>query len=140
MILYLETSNLAKLYVDEPGTEEVQKSIQEADVVATSVVAYPEARAAFARKHREKAIRAVDYRALREAFDSEWNRYFVLFLNDEIARLAGDLAEKHGLRGFDAIHLAAALFIKKEASATLVFSSADVRLAEAAAQEGLTVA
>jgi predicted nucleic acid-binding protein len=137
MILYLETSNLMKLYADEPGTKEVQKSVQDADVVATSIVAYPETRAAFARKLKEKAIRAAGYRGLKDAFEADWGRYFVLFLGEEIARLAGDMAEKHGLRGFDAIHLASALSIKKEVSATLVFSSADARLSSAAAKEGL---
>lgn len=46
MILYLGTSSLLKLYVEERGTEEVQSRVDSADVVATSVIAYPEAHAA----------------------------------------------------------------------------------------------
>jgi uncharacterized protein with PIN domain len=49
MILYLDTSSLLKLYVEEPGTSEVQSRVELADVVATSVIAYPEAHAAVAR-------------------------------------------------------------------------------------------
>ena len=50
MTVYLDTSSLVKLYVDEPDADDVQRIVGEADVVATSVLAYPEARAAFARR------------------------------------------------------------------------------------------
>ena len=49
MILYLDTSALVKLYVREHGSAAVRALVERADVVATSVVAYAEARAAFAR-------------------------------------------------------------------------------------------
>lgn len=50
---------------------------------------------------------------------------------------AGDLAEKHGLRGFDAIHLSSALRLKEEVSEDVVFSCSDHILRKAAHQEGL---
>ena len=54
MILYLDTSSLVKLYVDEPGSEDVLRLVDQAELVTTSVVAYAEARAALARRRREK--------------------------------------------------------------------------------------
>ena len=54
MILYLETSNLVKLYVREKDSEAVRVSVEASEAVATSVLAYAEARAAFARKLREQ--------------------------------------------------------------------------------------
>ena len=56
MILYLDTSSLLKLYVEESGTADVQAGAESAEVVATSVVAYPEGIAAVARRHREGAL------------------------------------------------------------------------------------
>ena len=35
MTLYLDTSSLVKLYVDEPDADDVQRVVGEADVVAT---------------------------------------------------------------------------------------------------------
>lgn len=140
MILYLETSDLVKLYVRESGSEEVEKSAQDADIVATSVVAYPEARAAFARKWREKGIQENDHRLLKKALEKDWHHNFIIYLTEDVAWLAGDLAEKYGLRGFDAIHLASAMTIKKAVSAPVIFSSADTRLNKAAVEEGLTLA
>lgn len=52
--------------------------------------------------------------------------------------LAGQLAMKHVIRGFDAVHLAAALVVR-DAVPTLAFTSFDGRLNLAATQEGLTV-
>lgn len=43
MILYLDTSSLVKLYIAEAHSELVQDWVGEAEAVATSRVAYPEA-------------------------------------------------------------------------------------------------
>ncbi len=52
MILYLDTSALVKLYVRETGSVRVRNWLNKATAAATSVVAYAEARATFARLHR----------------------------------------------------------------------------------------
>jgi uncharacterized protein with PIN domain len=54
MMLYLDTSALVKLYVDEPLSQELSAALDEAEAVATSLLAYAEARAAFARARAEK--------------------------------------------------------------------------------------
>ncbi len=48
MILYLDTSALVKLYVSEEGSEIVRGAVESAGRVATSRIAYAEARAALA--------------------------------------------------------------------------------------------
>jgi predicted nucleic acid-binding protein len=137
MILYLETSNLVKLYVREADSEEIAKLIAEAEVVATSIVAYPEARAAFARKFRENGIIEEDYERIKKDLDNDWEKLFIIKLTDSLARSSGDLAEKCGLRGFDALHLASALELKKALPHPVLFSSSDARLKESAKKEGL---
>lgn len=42
MILYLDTSSLVKLYVVEPGSEDVQRLVERAELVSTSIVACAE--------------------------------------------------------------------------------------------------
>ena len=61
-------------------------------------------------------------------------------LTTTVGRNAGELAERHGLRGFDAIHLASALWLKSVHSGELLFAAFDRRIALAAAAAGLTVA
>jgi uncharacterized protein len=73
---------------------------------------YPEARAAAAAAHRGGRI---DARALRNAagsIDALCEELDVIGLDAALARAAGDLAERHALRGYDAVHLASALAIE----------------------------
>ncbi len=137
MILYLETSHLVKLYVREPDSAEIGILVSSAEAVATSIVAYAEARAAFARKCREKGITADALRRIKIDLDNDWERVFVIRLTDGLVRSAGDLAEKRGLRGFDALHLASALELQKAVAQPVKFSSSDARLRESAKAEGL---
>ncbi len=59
-------------------------------------------------------------------------------MNDAVVKFAGSLAKKHALRGADAIHLASALILGKQA-ASVVFSCFDGRFDRAARKEGLGV-
>ncbi|MGQ9498680.1 MAG: type II toxin-antitoxin system VapC family toxin [Desulfotomaculales bacterium] len=131
MICYLDTSALVKLYVHEQGSETVRKLVDAASVVATSKVAYPEARAALARGFREGLLAEKDYRLVVAALQHDWPRYLALEVSDSLAWLAGELAEKHRLRGFDAIHLAAAVTLKTQVKSRVVAACWDVRLWEA---------
>lgn len=136
MILYLDTSSLVKLYVEEESSEEVRRLVREASLVATSVVAYPEARSAFARLRRERAVTAREAEALRTDFERDWPRYLALEVTEPIWRRAGDLAERHALRGFDSLHLASFLsLLPGDLGEPLRFSAFDERLNVAALAE-----
>lgn len=133
MTLYLDTSSLVKLYVDEPDADDVQRVVGEADVVATSVLAYAEARAAFARRRREKLMTPAESRAALRQLDADWPRYIVILLGDELGQAAGRLADVHGIRGCDAVHLAAFENLLAQCDDDDVrFSSGDDRLSRAA--------
>lgn len=111
LILYLDTSALVKLYVEEEGTEEVQRAVDEAESIATSAVAYPEARSAFARLERDGDLSPEQHSAAVAAVDREWPSYEVVDVTRNIAGVAGALAARHLLRGFDAVHLASAAVV-----------------------------
>jgi len=108
-------------------------------MVATSRVAYPEARAALARRQREAAItRAALARAVA-ALDRDLARFVVVELSAKVAKRAGDLAERRALQGFDAIHLASALEMEELTGAVPSFCCFDDRLREAALAERLPI-
>ena len=133
MTLYVDTSSLVKLYVREAGSDLVRQLVGAATVVATSVVAYPETRAALARLRREGVLSAARVASARSEFEEQWPAYLTLEATDSLCRLAGDLAEKYGLRGFDSIHLASFNEVARRAGpGGTRFSSFDDRLNRAA--------
>lgn len=138
MILYLDTSALVKLYVEEEGSGPVAAAVEEAGAVVTARIAYAEARAAFARHRREGGLTTGELRRVVERLDHDWPSYGVVELSDTVVRRAGGLAERRALRGFDALHLAAALELRG-AGAEVVFLSFDARLTAAARRERLRV-
>lgn len=133
MILYLDTSSLVKLYVEEPGSPAVHADIEGSELVTTSIVAYAEARAALARRRREGSLTAAEHGKARAGLDADWPRLLTVGVTESLARRAGDLAEGQKLRGFDALHLAAYLTVVQEFPGERVrFSTADLALDRAA--------
>lgn len=140
MNLYLDTSALVKLYVEEDGTEVARGWTQEARVVATSAIAYVEARAAFARRQREGCFSKAVLSRITRDLDRDWERYMLVRVTDPVIRRAATIAEVRKLRAYDALHLASARTVNDRLSDTVVFASWDVGLNAAAADEGIEVA
>lgn len=137
MILYLDTSALVKLYVEEDHSEAVRGWVDEAEIVATCRVAYPEAVAALCRRHRAGDLARQAYAATVGALRRDWGRLAVVDF-DEFD--AGRLAAKHGLRGYDAVHLSSAMLLASApAGPDIAFVSFDVALNRAASRERLHV-
>ena len=129
MTLYLDTSSLVKLYVTETGSDAVRQLVRDASIVATSVVAYAEARAAFARLRRDRALTAARFGSVKRKFSEQWPTYLALEATEALCRSAGEFAERYGLRGFDSIHLASYAEVARRAGvAGTRFSSFDDRL------------
>lgn len=137
MILYVDTSALVKLYAPEPDSEAVQALVGSAQVVAVSLVAFAEARAAFARKRRERAVNPKDYRRIVREFDDDWDHYFVVDVTEPLVKRAAQLADKHGLRGYDAIQLSSAIVLREQSGEAVSFCCFDGRLLRASRREGL---
>jgi predicted nucleic acid-binding protein len=69
--------------------------------------------------------------------DSKYEEFDLVEVDDMLARRAGHLAEAHGLRGYDAVHLAAADRVRDP---DLVVVAGDGALLAAAATEGIAIA
>ena len=137
MILYLDTSALVKLYVEEEGSEEVRQWAAEAEIVATGRVAFAEAVSAFTRRCNRGDMSEESRRLLLEALRKDWDSFAV---TDFDALQAGDLAAAYGIRGFDAVHLSSAKILASSPGApAVVFASYDEKLNEAARGEGIGV-
>ena len=139
MILYLDTSAWVKLYVRELGSKELRAHTTKAETMAASVVAYPEARAAFARIKAQGISTEAKHQQRLAQLNLDWENLLRIELVPAVVRTAGDLAEVYGLRGFDAIHLASALWLKARVAVPVEFAVFDRRLATAADTAGLTV-
>lgn len=133
MTLYLDTSSLVKLYVAESGSDVVRKLVGEATIVATSSIAYPETRAALARRRRERALRPAACASAKRAFEGDWPKYFAVDVTAALCREAGECAERYRLRGYDSIHLASFAEVARQAGPRQTrFSSLDDELNRAA--------
>ena len=139
MILYLDTSALVKLYVRETGSVRVRNWLRRATAVATSAVAYPEARAAFARLQRTGHTNPRRHRERVAQLNADWESFMRVELTPSVLRLAGETAETYELRGFDSIHLASALTLRDRTDISCAFAVFDRRLRDGAARAGLSV-
>jgi predicted nucleic acid-binding protein len=108
VILYLETSALLKLHLDEPGSAEVVAACGSAKAVTTHVIAYVEVCAALAKAVKLERIESSTLEEHKATFDSNWRTMSIVSMTETIMRRAGDLALRFGLRGYDSVHLAAA--------------------------------
>jgi predicted nucleic acid-binding protein len=139
--LYLDTSSLVKLYVAEPGTDSVRQLVNEASIVATSLIAYPETRAALARRRRERALSPAAFMTAKRTFEADWPRYLTIEASASLCREAGEFAERYRLRGYDSVHLASFAQVARQAGPRQTrFSSFDGGLNRAARSLGRRLA
>lgn len=107
--------------------------------VFTSRVAYAEVHAALARKYRDGGLSRASLRGSATAFETEWPAYDQILVAEQTLADVRRLVRRHALRGFDVIHLAAALWVGRQLGDPIEFWVADERLEAAARRERLTV-
>ena len=144
MNLYLDSSALAKLYMQEKGTEFVRNLFisDEENLVFSAKITRIEAASALARKKREGDITEKEYQYALQDLEADYEfSLSVLDLTDLILDLAFLLIKRRPLKGYDAIQLASALHLNTEILAEgdipVVFICADDNLCNAAISEGL---
>lgn len=137
MIAYFDTSAVMPLLIAEPGSERAAALWDGADRVVSVRLVYPEARAALAQAERLGRLTARQLRDTVTEFDALFEQIDVVEVDDVLARRAGELAEVRQLRGYDAVHLAAADRVRDP---SVVMIAGDGALLAAAAAEGMAVA
>jgi len=139
MILYLDTSSLAKLYFEEEDSGPVQRQIKSSKLIFSSVIAYPEMCSALSKRKREGFLKISDYKKTLSIFEQDWEKISKIPVHLELAISAGHLSEKHFLRGMDAVHLASACLLRDELREDIYFLSSDKKQIQAASKENLIV-
>jgi uncharacterized protein len=139
MITYLDSSALVKLYTQESGSEETLAFVGRADVRGTGLIARAEVAATFGKAVRLKALTREEGRAALEVFRRQWPDLFHVDVNETVVAQADALAWSHGLRGYDAVHLASALLWQQSISSPVTVATFDRQLWDAAQLVGLEV-
>lgn len=136
MILYVDTSALVPLLIEEPTSDACGELWDAADSVVITRLAYIEAVAALAAAERMSRISEDQVNEGRLVLDDLWTVADVIELDEELMLMAARLAVGHGLRGYDAAHCAAALSVN---DSDLVATSGDTHLLAAWRAEGIAV-
>lgn len=139
MICYLDSSALTKRYVVEPGSEEVARLISEADAVGTAWISLVEVVAALTKSVRLGVLTSEEGDSAILLFESDWPSLARLQITELLISVAASLARKHGLRGYDAVQLAAASLWQKSLEIPVTLLSFDRQLWTAARNEGIAV-
>lgn len=139
MILYLDASALVKRYIAEPGSTEVGEAIAGADLVGTALISRAEVAAALAKAVRMDVLTREEATACLHVLRAEWPNLMRVHVTEMVVARAEALAWEHSLRGYDAVHLAAALLWQDALGERVTFSTFDRHLWEAAGQVGLAL-
>jgi uncharacterized protein len=137
LIAYFDTSAFLKLIIDEPGSDQAIELWTDADQVVSSVLLYPEARAALAMAHCLGRLSRPQHVAGRTELEALFADLALVSATLDLLRRAGDLSETHGLRGYDAVHLAS---IEAVADPETSMVTADHHLRTATLRHGLATA
>jgi predicted nucleic acid-binding protein len=110
---------------------------EEASTLAASSLIVVEARAALTRAVRSRRITTKGFSAAKATVDRLLGEVDFVQPRSSIITHAADLAERHGLKTVDAVHLASALSFRDP---EVVIATWDEELRAAAPGEGLTLA
>jgi predicted nucleic acid-binding protein len=135
VITYVDTSTLLKLLVEEDGSERAGLIWDTAESLTSAALVVVEGRAALAAAERSGRITRAQLKRAKVDLSDLIEEMSLVEVTEDLVELAADLAEGEQLRGYDAVHLAAALTVEAE-----ILTSADSDLCRAAERRGFHVA
>lgn len=139
MILYLDASALVKAYVEEVESPDVHAVIDRAETIGTAAVTRVEVSAGLAKAARMKILSTSAAEQAVSQFRLEWTRLIRIRISDPLISRADDLAWRFGLRGYDAVHLSAALVWQESLAESVSLATYDRQLWEAGRASELEV-
>ena len=138
MILYLDASAIVKQYTGEQGFREVETVLAQAESIGTALISRAEVAAALAKAVRLKMLAPdAGIRAAR-VFRSDWLTLVRVPVTELVVARADAVAWEHGLRGYDAVHLATALSWHEAMGSQVTLATFDRGLWLAARRVGLS--
>lgn len=109
MKLAIDSSSLAKRYVQEAGSEKLDRLLESASELAFCVILVPEIVSGLNRRLREQVLTIADYRAVKKQLLEDVRDVTVLQITPSVVSRSVKLLEGHVLRALDALHVACAL-------------------------------
>jgi uncharacterized protein len=140
LILFLDTSALVKLYVEEEGSASVIAQTAAAELLAASRIAWVELMSALARRAREQPQTTPALETARQRFAGDWSRFLAVETTQPLVELAGDYTDTFALRAYDALQLAAVQSVHAHLPGEVRFACFDARLLKAAKVLGIEAA
>jgi uncharacterized protein len=131
---YFDTSALVKLLIEEAGTDEAWEAWLDAAPI-TARISFAEVRAALAAAFRGGRLGPTSHERAKDLLGVLWDQMTPIEVDQTLVEHAANLGETHALRGYDAVHLAAAL----AAGAEVFISSNADQLQTARAESVLTL-
>ena len=107
--------------------------------MATHVISRAEVAAALAKAVRPEVLRADEGMLCLRRFRKDWPNLVRLGVSELLVAHADMLAWNHGLRGYDAVNLAAASLWQEMLAQPVTFACFDSRLRAAARELGLLI-
>jgi predicted nucleic acid-binding protein len=132
--VFFDSSALAKRYVQEPGTDQVEEILFSASSLGISVICVAEITSALCRHRRERKLSQQQYLKAKQALFEDIEDASVVNITNEVMARAVELLERWPLRSSDALHIASAAEWSGE-----LFVSADDRQCAVARAYGLRV-
>jgi hypothetical protein len=132
--VFLDSSALAKRYVQERGSDRVEEILSSASSLGVSVICISEVVSALCRRRREGKLSQQQYLRAKQALFEDIEDASIVNVTDDVVARAVELLERWPVRSSDSLHVASAA----EWSAEL-FVSADERQCAAARAYGLHV-
>ncbi len=132
MRVFFDSSGLAKRYIRERGSDEVEKILSVAGELGLSVIAPAEVISALSRLRRQRAIAQGQYDLAKRALFTDLEDVSVVGVTNSVVAGAIGLLEEYSIRTLDALHVASAAEWKAD-----LFVSSDKRQIAAAAGRGL---
>jgi predicted nucleic acid-binding protein len=129
--LYVDSSAFIKRYVDETDSDMAEATLLADTEWVTAQITFVEVRLALHRR-----LDDAGHQAAIAAFDRDWQRAFVVAVDDITTRRATELGVTTGARSLDALHLAAA---ERAGGRSIPVVTFDVRLGQAARSLGFAV-
>ncbi|MFA5179944.1 MAG: type II toxin-antitoxin system VapC family toxin [Syntrophales bacterium] len=109
MKLAVDSSSLAKRYVQEIGSDELESFLEDASELAFSVILVPEIISGLNRRLRERILTVAYYRAAKKQLLNDVSDATVLQITPAVVSHSVRLLEGNALRTLDALHVACAL-------------------------------
>ena len=139
LTIYLDTSALLKRYLNEAGAEETRQFLERAEEIATIVIARVETASALARLAFSRSITEEEGERVWKEFSDDWTIITRLQVTAQAIERAASLARQYRLRGYDAVHLAAALLWQESIGEQVTLATFDRDLWTAGRKAGMDV-